>query len=161
MFGTEFKVCDTKNPVINFSSKTWYYKLQRIRKKKKLKPTIIVNSSAIVGINQCEIDYEKAFAVNSIGALNLAKIWKYEYYISATSTHAVLMDKNNTTLKKIIQNLITFIVDLNIYLKNLWVLYEKYIIRFPTLLVTKNKLLGFVDKVILALENNKKLMING
>lgn len=167
-FGTEFKrVCDTKKiPVINFSSKKLdIINFKELEKKiKKLKPTIIVNSSAIVGINQCEIDYEKAFAVNSIGALNLAKICKnMNITLVQTSTHAVFdgqkkqyyTEKDNPKPNNVYSG--------SKYLSEKFVssiCKKYYIIRFPTLFGDrKNKLLGFVDKVILALENNKKLMI--
>ena len=68
------------------------YWILRIYKKKLrvFKPNIVINSSAIVGINQCEENYEKAFAINTIGALNLAKICKKKKIILVqTSTHAV------------------------------------------------------------------------
>lgn len=167
-FGTEFKrVCDIKKiSVINFSSK----KLNIIdfrgleKKIKKLKPSIIINSSAIVGINQCEVDYIKAFTVNSVGALNLAKICKkMNITLVQTSTHAVFdglkdgyyTEKDNPKPNNIYSG--------SKYLSEKFVssiCKKYYIIRFPTLFGDrKNNLLGFVDKVVLALENNKKLMI--
>ena len=67
-FGTEFR-----NVVKSSNIKLKYYSSKKLdilnfnffRKKiKRLKkPNILINSSALVGINQCEINYENAFSI--------------------------------------------------------------------------------------------------
>ena len=68
-FGTEFTWACKKKKI-----KLIYYPSKKldvtnlINLKKKiylLNPNVIINSSAVVGINQCEIDYHKAFKINS------------------------------------------------------------------------------------------------
>ena len=134
------------------------------KKIKDIKPDIIINSSAMVGINQCEKEYDKAFLLNSIGTLNLAKICKkFNIIIVQISTHAVFNGKkksyyvesdipkpNNVYAgtKYLSEKFVSSICDLH------------YIIRFPTLYGNRNnQLLGFVDKVINLLKSNDKLRI--
>ena len=95
----------------------------------QIKPTVVINSSAIVGINQCENLYEKAFAINTIGALNLAKICKQKNIILVqTSTHAVFDGTNNSFYnEKSNQNQTMFIVEQNFCQKFLLNQYVKNI----------------------------------
>jgi len=100
-FGTELtNICNEKNlKVVSFPSKKLdVSNLKDLEKKiDYIKPTIVINSSAVVGINQCEIDYDKAFKINTIGALNLAKICnKKKITLVQTSTHAVFDGKKNS-----------------------------------------------------------------
>ena len=169
-FGTEFlNLCKEKKNIklFNFRSKDLnicnYNKLKK--KVEKIKPEIIINSSAIVGINQCEEKYNEAFEVNTIGTLNLAKIClSNKIILVQTSTHAVFDGKKKTSYNE---------KDIpkpnNVYSGSKF-LAEKcaqsicdkyYIIRFPTLFGERNnELFGFVDKVIFALKNNKNLKIS-
>jgi dTDP-4-dehydrorhamnose reductase len=41
---------------------------------KELKPDVIINTAAYVGVDDAEVEVEKAFQVNAIGALNVAKV---------------------------------------------------------------------------------------
>ena len=77
-FGTELiSSCNKKNISLIHqpSSKLNILNYDELEKKITIeKPDVVVNSTAIVGINQCEENYNKAFALNSVGPLNLAKI---------------------------------------------------------------------------------------
>ena len=167
-FGTEFiKICkDKKIKVYNYRSENLNIcNFNQLRKKiQRIKPEVIVNSSAIVGINQCEELYNNAFEVNTVGALNLAKICSLNRIILVqTSTHAVFDGKKKSAYNENSIPKPNNIYSGSKYLAEKFVqsICEKYyIIRFPTLFgERKNKLFGFVDKVIIALKNNKNLKI--
>ncbi len=167
-FGTEFlKVCKEKKiAILSYKSKKLDVSNYNQLKKKIniLKPNIILNSSAIVGINQCEVEYSNAFKVNTIGALNLAKICSDKNIILIqTSTHAVFDGKKtNFYTEKDTPNP-NNVYSGSKYLSEVFVkaiCKKYYIIRFPTLFGNrKNNLLGFVDKVKKALKENKNLKI--
>ena len=133
-FGTEFiKICtDRKIKIHNYRSKDLdvrnFTKLQK--KIKKIRPQIIINSSAIVGINQCEELYNNAFEVNTVGALNLAKICSSNKIILVqTSTHAVFDGKKKMpTMRAVFQNQTIYTVGQNTWLKNLFSRFVKNII---------------------------------
>jgi len=40
---------------------------------KELKPDVVINTAAYVRVDDAEVEVEKAFQVNAIGALNVAK----------------------------------------------------------------------------------------
>lgn len=167
-FGTELgKVCKKKKIILKGfrSSKLNVIDLIKLEKTiEKIKPNVIVNSSAIVGINQCEEKYNPAFEVNSIGALNLAKICKkLKIILVQTSTHAVFDGKKNTSYSEYDLPKPNNVYSGSKYLSEIFVssiCKKYYIIRFPTLFgMRKNNLGGFVDKVYVALKNNKTLKI--
>jgi len=167
-FGTEFsKVCRKgKIKLISYPSKKLdITKFKNLNSKiKKIKPSIIVNSSAIVGINQCENKYNKAFEVNTVGALNLAKICKsMNIILVQTSTHAVFDGTKNSSYDENDIPNPNNVYSGSKYLSEVFVksiCKKHYILRFPTLFGDRrNNLFGFVDKVIIALENNKDLKI--
>lgn len=167
-FGTEFiKICkDKKIKIYNYRSKNLdVCNFSELRKKiQSIKPKVIVNSSAIVGINQCEELYNNAFEVNTVGALNLAKICSSNRIILVqTSTHAVFDGKKKSAYNESSIPKPNNIYSGSKYLAEKFVqsICEKYyIVRFPTLFgERKNKLFGFIDKVIIALKNNKNLKI--
>ena len=167
-FGNEFsKVCKRdKIKLISYPSKKLdITKFKDLNSKiKKIKPSIIINSSAIVGINQCENNFNKAFEINTIGALNLAKICKSKNLILVqTSTHAVFDGTKNSSYNEKDIPKPNNVYSGSKYLSEVFVksiCKKYYIIRFPTLFgERKNNLLGFVDKVIISLENNKDLKI--
>ena len=167
-FGNEFsKVCRRdKIKLISYPSKKLdITKFKDLNSKiKKIKPSIIINSSAIVGINQCENNFNKAFEINTIGALNLAKICKSNNIILVqTSTHAVFDGTKNSSYNEKDIPKPNNVYSGSKYLSEVFVksiCKKYYIIRFPTLFgERKNNLLGFVDKVIISLKNNKDLKI--
>lgn len=78
MFGTALeKICDEKNMEhtglshkdLEISDK--YQLEQRIE---KYKPNIIINTAAMMGLPACEQNPKKAFEINSVSVLNLARI---------------------------------------------------------------------------------------
>ena len=128
------------------------------------KPDIIVNSAALVGINQCENNHKDAFAVNSVGPLNLAKICnKLKIILVQASTHAVFDGKKENPYDENDIPKPNNVYSGSKYLGELFVssICEKYyIIRFPTLFGSRsNNLKGFVDKVIEKLSVNEDLKI--
>ena len=167
-FGNEFsKECKRERiKLISYPSKRLDVTNFKVLKSKikKIRPSVIVNSSAIVGINQCETNYNKAFEINTVGALNLAKICKINNIILVqTSTHAVFDGTKNSSYNENDIPKPNNIYSGSKYLSEVFVksiCKKYYIIRFPTLFgERKNNLLGFVDKVIISLENNKDLKI--
>ncbi len=167
-FGTELsKECKRERiKLISYPSKRLDITNFKVLKSKikKIRPSVIVNSSAIVGINQCETNYNKAFEINAVGALNLAKICKINNIILVqTSTHAVFDGTKNSSYNENDIPKPNNIYSGSKYLSEVFVesiCKKHYIIRFPTLFGDrKNNLLGFVDKVIISLKNNKNLKI--
>ena len=77
-FGTELvEVCKKKKLNLHYySSKKLdiknFSKVKNIIS--SLNPNLIINSAAMVGINNCEKNYIDAFELNTIATLNLAKI---------------------------------------------------------------------------------------
>jgi len=169
-FGTEFiNACNKFKKKISLK----YYPSKKLnvldskilnQKINILKPNVIINSSAIVGINQCENLYEKAFAINSIGALNLAKICRIKNIVLVqTSTHAVFDGEKKGYYIEKDKPKPNNVYSGSKYLSEAFVssiCKKYYIIRFPTLFGDRsNKLSGFVDKVVKQLKNNKTLKI--
>ncbi|MCG2717545.1 MAG: sugar nucleotide-binding protein, partial [Nanoarchaeota archaeon] len=63
---------------------------------KRFMPTIVINTVAIPGIDQCELEPQRAFAVNSIAVLNLAKICeKNKITLMQISSSSVFDGKND------------------------------------------------------------------
>ncbi len=94
LLGTALKnVCfEKKIRLYSFTSKELnVVNFKALEKKiKKIKPEIIINASALVGIDQCEKNFSKAFSINSIGALNLSRICsELNITFIQISTHAV------------------------------------------------------------------------
>ena len=117
------------------------------------KPNVVVNSAALVGISQCENNYKDAFAVNSIGPLNLAKICNnLNITLVQTSTHAVFDGKKDSPYNEDDAPRPNNVYSGSKYLGELFVssiCKKYYIIRFPTLFGRRsNNLKGFVDKVL-------------
>lgn len=167
-FGTEFKnVCLKKKiKLIGFSSSKLNILNRKLLEKKIkiVRPSVVINSSAIVGINQCEDDYSNAFAVNSIGALNLAKICEsLGITLVQTSTHAVFDGKKNKSYTEADFPKPNNVYSGTKYLSELFVssiCKKHYVIRFPTLFGKRsNNQKGFVDKVYNSLKANKTLRI--
>jgi dTDP-4-dehydrorhamnose reductase len=168
-FGTELRnIISKKNKVklIYYSSaKLNILDYKNLNKKiKSIRPGVIINSSAIVGINQCEVDYNEAFSVNTIGALNLAKICaKLNIILVQTSTHAVFDGKQTRSYNENDIPKPNNVYSGTKYLAEVYVASickSYYILRFPTLYGQRNnKLKGFVDKVIDALKLDETLKI--
>lgn len=166
-FGTELRSIKLKKiKLIHYPSKKLnILDIKNLNKKiKSIKPEVIINSSALVGINQCEIDYKKAFLINSIGALNLAKICsKLNIVLVQTSTHAVFDGKQSRSYNENDIPRPNNVYSGTKYLSELFVssiCKKYYILRFPTLYGKReNKLKGFIDKVIDSLKLNKTLKI--
>jgi len=167
-FGTELRqVCNNKKIQLFClpSSKLDILDYKKLYSQITLeKPNVIVNSAALVGINQCENNYKDAFAINSLGPLNLAKISnKLNITLVQASTHAVFDGKKETPYNEDDVPKPNNVYSGSKYLGELFVssiCNKYYIIRFPTLFGNRsNNLKGFVDKVIQKLSVNEDLKI--
>ena len=128
------------------------------------KPNVVVNAAAIVGINQCEENYNDAFAINSVGPLNLAKICnELKITLVQTSTHVVFDGKKTAPYNEKDIAKPNNVYSGSKYLGELFVssiCKKYYIVRFPTLFGERsNNLKGFVDKVVEKLSSNEDLKI--
>ncbi len=135
---------------------------------KKYNPSVVINAVAIVGIDPCEINPQKAFDVNTIAVANLAKICAKENIILVQpSTHTVFDGtKDGYYTEEDRPN------PLNIYgvskfaaeylAKNLCEKY--YIVRFSTMFGRRRNSeeglgLGFVGKVLKWIKEGRVLRI--
>lgn len=133
---------------------------------KKYKPDIIINSIAISSIDACEFDPQKAFDVNSIAVLNLARVCKENNIILVqVSTQAVFDgSKSKGFYTENSQPNPTNIYAASKYsaecfVKNICPKY--YIVRLPTLFgKRKNKNMAFVDKILNSIKEGKELRIS-
>ena len=131
---------------------------------KKHRPGAVVNAVAMVGINPCEEAPEKAWAVNTTAALNLARICQAnDLLLVQPSTHAVF---DGTKMGPYSEEDIPY--PTSIYSASkfsgecLAAVYCKkhYIIRFPTLFgPRRNQSPGFVDKVLGWLKEKEEIRI--
>ena len=119
----------------------------------KYKPDVVVNSVAMVGINLCEIEPEKAFKINGIAVLKLAKICEENKIVLVQpSTHAIFdgTKKGYYTEEDTPKPAGVYAVSkyaAECFARNFCT--RHYVIRFPTLFgPRRNNSMGFVDKVI-------------
>jgi dTDP-4-dehydrorhamnose reductase len=130
------------------------------------KPDIIINSVAISSIDACELDPQKAFDVNSVAVLNLAKVCKANNAILVqVSTQAVFDGtKKNGFYTENSQPNPTNIYAASKYsaecfVKNICPKY--YIVRLPTLFgKRRNKNTAFVDKILNGIKEGRGLKIS-
>ena len=168
-FGTEFRKIVSKNKKIKLfcppSKKINLIDFEKVKKYIiKKNPNLVLNAASIVGINQCEENFFDAYELNSVSVLNLAKICKNnKITMVQTSTHAVFdgKKKSSYTEKDIpISNNVYSSSKLAAehFVRSMCPKY--YIFRFPTMYGDRNnKLFGFVDKVIMNLKKNNKMLI--
>ena len=131
---------------------------------KRFMPEVIINTVAIPGIEQCELEPRRAFDINSIAVLNLAKI----------------CEKNNVTLMQISSSSVfdgtkdgfyteednvnpTGIYAASKYIAECFVrniCSKYYIIRLSTLFgKRRNKGARFVDKAIEKIKNGEEIRV--
>ena len=166
-FGSEFvEVCKKKRlKLYHYSSKK--LNIKNISKVKKiistLNPNLIINSAAIVGINNCEKNYKNAFEINSIATLNLAKICeKRKITLIQISTHAIFDGTKKGTYIETDISKPNNVYSGTKYLSELFtksICKKYYIIRFPSLYGKKNNVNGFFNKAIISLKKNKTLKV--
>lgn len=167
-FGTALeRVCEEKNiEYVGLSHKDF-----EITKKDDLfnaitknNPDVVVNSVAIIGLNPCEQNPQRAFDINAIEVSNLAKICKErDIVLVQPSTHAVFdgtkedcyteEDIPNPSGVYAISKLAGEFFASNTNEKS-------YITRFPTMFgPRKNKSLGFVDKMVEFMNAGKEIRV--
>ena len=126
------------------------------------KPDIVINSAALVGINQCELEPLKAFDVNTVAVSNMAKICeKNNISLVQISTSAVFDGtKDDFYTEEDLPNL-TGIYSASKYASECFVrniCSKHYIIRLPILFgKRRNKGLRFLDKVIEPIKNGEEI----
>jgi dTDP-4-dehydrorhamnose reductase len=127
-------------------------------------PEVVVNSVAIVGINPCEADPVRAFAVNTIPVHTMALLCgERNITLVQPSTHAVFDG---------LKQLPYYEEDLpdprNIYAMSKYAAEKiayyyttrHYVVRFPTLFgERRNTSFGFCDKVIMWLREGREIKI--
>ena len=167
-FGTELRnSCNGKNICLVHQSSAELNIIEYDKLEKKItseKPDVVINSAVKVGLNYCEKNYNDAFAVNSVGPLNLAKLCnKLNITLVQISTMAVFDGEkespyNEDDLPKPIN-----IYGGSKYLAELFVssiCKKYYIVRFPTLYGKRsNTTKNFIDLVIDKLSKNEELKI--
>jgi len=133
---------------------------------KQVKPSIIINTVALIGINFCEKNPQKTMAINAYSVFELAKICRQKKitFVQA-STHAVFNGETQFSYsEKDMPN------PINIYGHSKLIaeyfvkmnLKDYYIFRFPTMYgPRRNKTLGFVDKMIANMQEGRSLKIAG
>ena len=130
----------------------------------KFKPSVIINTVALILINYCEQNPEKTMKVNAFSVFELAKICKSKNItLVQISTHAVFdgemrrpyneKDKPNPINIYAYSKLISeYFVKLN--------LKKYFIFRCPTMYgPRRNKSLGFADKMIIKMQKGETLKI--
>jgi len=166
-FGTELvEVCKKKKLNLHYySSKKLdiknFSKVKNIIS--SLNPNLIINSAAMVGINNCEKNYIDAFELNTIATLNLAKICeKRKITLIQISTHAIF---DGTKKGRYLESDISRPNNVYSGTKYLSEMFTKsicqkyYVIRFPSLYGKKNNINGFFNKAIISLKKNKTLRV--
>ena len=131
----------------------------------KLKPDIIINCIAKIGINICEENPNETLNTNAVAIFHLSKICKkQDILLIQTSTHAVF---NGTKDENYLENDQTNPVNIYAYSKLLSEYFVKmnsdkyYILRLATMYGTRrNNSLGFVDKMIERMKNNQELKVS-
>ncbi len=130
----------------------------------KNKPDAVINAVAIVGINQCELEPQRAFDVNAIAVSNLAKICeKHGATLVQPSTHAVFDGtKDGSYTEDDLPNPAS-IYSASKYIAEYFAINlcrKHYVPRFPTLFgKRRNNALGFVDKVLGWIRKGEELKI--
>lgn len=119
----------------------------------KIKPDVVVNSVAIIGINLCENEPCKTFDINTVAVSNIARVCQTNGILFVQlSSHAVFDGKKVGAYTEDDLPNPSNIYAVSKYSAELLVqnICDKYyIVRFPTLFGPRNNSsLGFVDKMI-------------
>jgi dTDP-4-dehydrorhamnose reductase len=127
-------------------------------------PSIIINSAAFMGIPACEENPKKAFEINAISALNLAKICKNKgINLVQISSNAIFDGKKGGLYFETDTPNPQNIYGLSKYAGEICAqnnLDSYYIMRFPKLFGSRrNNTLGFTDKMIDKMRKGEELKI--
>ncbi|MBT4932967.1 MAG: NAD(P)-dependent oxidoreductase [Rhodospirillaceae bacterium] len=130
----------------------------------KQKPDVIINSVAMVGINPCEEDPGKAFALHATAALNMIK---ESAAINATfiqtSSHAVFDGSKDEPYTEDDTPRAGNVYAVSKYAAEMFASTwcpKHYVVRFPTMYgPRRNASPGFVDKVLQWIDEGRELQI--
>lgn len=130
----------------------------------KHKPDAVINTAAIVGIDQCELEPQRAFDVNAIAVSNLAKICeKHGIILIQPSTHAVFDGKKDGYYSEDDLSNPTGIYSASKYIAECFaknICTKHYILRFPTLFgVRRNAKQGFVEKMLERIKKGEEIRV--
>lgn len=133
---------------------------------KEKNPNLIINAAAMMGIAPCEENPIKAFQINTVSALNLAKICKNSNItLVHTSTNAIFDGKKGAPYVETDTPNPQNIYGLSKYAGEICVgnhLNDYYIIRFPKLFgarTQKNATAGFTDKILEKMRKGEEVKI--
>lgn len=130
---------------------------------KQIKPDVVVNCVAFIGVNPCELDPKKTFEINSIPVLHIAKICQEENIIFIQpSSHAVFDGEKDEYSENDIPNPLNVYgvskLAAELFAKNLC--KKHYVVRFSTMFgPRKNSSLGFVDKMLNKLKVGEEVRV--
>ncbi|MCG2825565.1 MAG: NAD(P)-dependent oxidoreductase [Thermoplasmatales archaeon] len=129
---------------------------------KRFMPTVVINTVAIPGIDQCELEPQRAFDVNSIAVLNLAKICeKNKITLMQISSSSVFDGTKDDFYAEKDEVNPTGVYSASKYISECFVkniCSKHYIIRLPMLFGRRrNKPARFVDKVIEKIKRDEEI----
>jgi len=129
----------------------------------RLRPDLVINSAAIVGVNPCEQDPQRAFRVNSLAVRDLARLCQErEIRLVQTSTNAVFDGTQERPYEETDRPNPKGVYSVSKYAGECFATFcERHIIvRFPTLYgPRRNRKVGFVDKMMNDLREGRELKI--
>jgi dTDP-4-dehydrorhamnose reductase len=170
MFGTAMEgVCrDNLVDVVGTSSKDFDIANKDTLEKaiEECSPGIIINSAVFMGIPACEENPKRAFDVNAVAALELARICRRRgITLVQISTNAIFDGKKGDLYFETDVPNPQNIYGLSKYAGEIGVrnsLAESYIVRFPKLFGgRRNNTSGFTDKMIAKMKAGEELKISG
>lgn len=130
----------------------------------KHSPDAVVNAVVYMGINPCEENPERAFAVNATAALNLARNCNERGIILIQpSSHAVFDGTKDDYYTENDRPAVTSVYSGSKYLSERFVsdiCEKRYVIRFPAIFgPRRNRTPGFVDKMIERIQKGLSLKV--
>ncbi len=119
----------------------------------KHRPDAVINAVVYMGINPCEENPDKAFAVNATAVLNLSKICEERgITLVQPSSHAVFDGRKDGYYTEDDHPVVTSVYSGSKFLSERFaadMCRKHYIVRFPTIFgVRRNNTPGFVDKMM-------------
>ena len=131
----------------------------------KYSPDVIINSAALVGVIQCELEPKKAFDINAIAVSHLAKICEKNKitFVQISSSSVFDGKKNDFYTEKDLPNP-TGIYSVSKYVAECLTrntCNKYYIIRLPLLFgKRKNRGERFLDKLVEKIQNGGELRVS-
>jgi dTDP-4-dehydrorhamnose reductase len=170
LFGTAIeKVCrENEVDVVGTSSKDFDISDEGALEKaiEEYSPKTIINSAVFMGIPACEENPKRAFEINAVAPMNLARICrKKDILLVQISTNSVfdgtkgeLYVENDIPNPKNVYGLSKYAGEIGV--RN--TLLDSYIVRFPKLFGSRrNGAYGFTDKIMAKMKSGEELKVVG